>query len=267
MVTQEEGEAPRLAVLDWGLVGRLSQQDRYLLCDLLLGTLQGDAPAVVRAWTDMGVVPLGRGDPSLEHDVGELLEQVHGQRDEPLDTAKIILEMMEILRQHHLKVPMQYALADKALLEMEGVARSLDPDFRAVEASRPFVWRLYFERWRPDTVARRLLDHLGDGMRFLQDLPRRLDTVITQLEKGELNLQLKHNGLVPLTRAVQEGASRVTVGLIVAALILGSSMIITTGVEPKVFGLPVLGVVGYVISGVIGLWLVWSILRSRGGRF
>jgi len=267
MVTQDKDGGPQLAMLDWGLVGRLGDQDRHVLCDLLMATLQGDAKAVVRAWVDMGVAPSGGPDASLERDVTALLEEVLGPKDAPVDTAKLILDMMEIMHQHHLKVPMQYALADKALLEMEGVARALDPDFRPVEATRPFIWKLYFERWRPDAIMRRVAGHVTDGLRFLQELPRRLETVITQLEKGELSLQLKHEGLVPLTRAVQEGASRVTVGLIVAALILGSSMIITTGVEPKVFGLPVLGVVGYLISGIIGLWLVWSILRSRGGRF
>lgn len=266
LVTRDPDGRPRLAVLDWGLAGRLSDDDRYLLCDLLMATLQQDAKAVVKAWSDMGVVPRGQGDPSLERDVAELLEVVNLQ-SQPVATAKLILEMMEIMRQHRLRVPMQYALADKALLEMEGVARSLDPDFRPVEAARPFVWRLYFERWRPDAMARRLLTHLSEALHLLQNLPRRIESLVSQLEKGELSLQLKHEGLVPLTRALQEGASRVTVGLIVAALIVGSSMIITTGVEPKLFGLPALGVVGYVISGVIGLWLVWSIFRSRGGRF
>ncbi|MCB2225336.1 MAG: phosphotransferase [Desulfarculaceae bacterium] len=267
MVTTDPGGEPRLAVLDWGLVGRLSDQDRYILCDLLIATLQGDAPGVVRAWTDAGVVPPGGSDPSLEQDVSELLEDMSHDGGAPIDTGQLILDMMEIMRQHHLRVPMQYALADKALLELEGVGRALDPDYHPVEATRPYVWRLYFERWRPDTMAKRLLAHLNDGFRFFQALPRRLDAVVTQLEKGELNLQIKHQGLVPLTRAVQEGASRVTVGLVVAALILGSSMIVTTGVEPKIFGLPLLGVMGYFISGIIGLWLVWSILRSRGGKF
>lgn len=265
LVTRDGQGRPLLAVLDWGLAGRLTDDDRYLLCDLLMATLQRDAKAVIKAWVDMKVVPRGYGDPTMERDVAELLEMVNTQ-GEPVETAKLILEMMEIMRQHRLRVPMQYALADKALLEMEGVARALDPEFRPVEAARPFVWRLYLERWRPDAMAKRLLTHLGDALHLIQNLPRRLENVISQLEKGELSLQLKHEGLVPLTKALQEGASRVTVGLIVAALIVGSSMIITTGVEPKIFGLPALGVVGYVISGVIGLWLVWSILRSRGGR-
>ncbi len=267
LVTRDSQGRPRLAVLDWGLAGRLTDDDRYLLCDLLMATLQGDSKAVIKAWRDMGVVPRGQDDPSLERDVAELLEMVNSPEGEPMATAKVILEMMEIMRQHHLMVPMQYALADKALLEMEGVARALDPGFRPVEAARPFVWRLYFERWRPDLLARRLLANLGDALRLLQNLPQRLESLLNQTEKGELALQLKHEGLDPLTRAVQEGASRVTVGLIVAALIVGSSMIITTGVEPKLFGLPALGVVGYLISGVIGLWLVWSVFRSRGGRF
>lgn len=265
LVTRDQQGRPHLAVLDWGLAGRLSDDDRYLLCDLLMATLNRDAKTVIKAWVDMKVVPRNYEDPTLERDVAELLEMVNTQ-DQPVETAKVILEMMEIMRQHRLRVPMQYALADKAMLEMEGVARTLDPEFRPVEAARPFVWRLYFERWRPDAMAKRLLTHLSDALHLVQNLPRRLENLVSQLEKGELSLQLKHEGLVPLTKALQEGASRVTVGLILAALIVGSSMIITTGVEPKIFGLPALGVVGYVISGVIGLWLVWSIIRSRGGR-
>jgi len=139
MVTRKADGGPRLAVLDWGLVGRLSDQDRYLLCAQLMATMRRDAQAVVRAWADMGVVPGDGADPALESDVRELLELMAGPGEEPMDTAKLILDMMEIMRQHHLRVPMQYALADKALMEMEGVARSLDPGFRPVEASRPYV--------------------------------------------------------------------------------------------------------------------------------
>ncbi|MCB2191890.1 MAG: hypothetical protein KQI62_10010 [Deltaproteobacteria bacterium] len=265
LVTRDGQGRPHLAVLDWGLAGRLNNDDRYLLCDLLMATLNRDAKSVIKAWVDMRVVPRTYQDPTLERDVADLLEMVN-TKGEPVQTAKVILEMMEIMRQHRLMVPMQYALADKALLEMEGVARALDPEFRPVEAARPFVWRLYFERWRPDAMARRFLTHLSDALHLIQNMPRRLENLVSQLEKGELSLQLKHEGLVPLTKAVQEGASRVTVGLIVAALIMGSSMIITTGVGPDLFGLPALGVVGYIISGVIGLWLIWSIIRSRGGH-
>ncbi|MEW5910977.1 MAG: AarF/UbiB family protein [Thermodesulfobacteriota bacterium] len=267
MVTQDEAGQPRLAMLDWGLVGRLNDQDRYQLCDLLMAILQNNPQQIVQAWADMGVTARGGGDPALEQDVGHLLEVVRATSQGPPDTSRIILEMMEIMRQHHLRVPLQYALADKALLEMEGVAHALDPEYRPVESARPYVWRLYLERWRPDVVARRVFTHITDGLHFLQDLPRRLETVLRQLERGELGLALEIKGLKPLTRAVQEGSSRVTVGLILAALIVGSSMIITTGVEPKLFGLPALGVLGYIISAVIGLWLVWSIFRSGGGRF
>ncbi len=267
MVTRDDEGRPHLAMLDWGLVGRLTDHDRYLLCDLLMATLQRDAKNVVRAWADMGVTPPGGPDPALERDVTHLLEVAHSPQDGAMDTAKIILEMMEIMRAHHLTVPMQYALADKALLELEGVAHSLDPEYKPVESARPYVWRLYLERWRPDVLVKRLFANLNDSLRLLQDLPGRLGGVLAQLEKGQLGLALEVKGLKPLTRAVQEGSSRVTVGLILAALIVGSSMIITTGVEPKLFGLPALGVVGYIISGVIGLWLVWSIFRSRGGKF
>lgn len=145
---------------------------------------------------------------------------------------------------------------------MEGLARELDPDFDAVEVARPFVSSLWLERWRPDVVFKLVRRHMREGLDLLKDLPGRLDRLLSMLEHGEMSMEFKHKGLVPLTKAIQDSSNRVTMGLIVAALIVDSSMIITTGVEPKLFGLPALGLIGYLFSGIAGLWLVWSIFRS-----
>ncbi len=265
ILVQTSGEAPRLALLDWGLVGRLTPKMRFLLGDMLVAVVDREPLDLVRAMQAMGAAPSSGDSTALVHDVEEMLERVHSVPLHQIDTSALILDLMDLLRVHHLKMQPQYALLDKAFLEMEGLARELDPDFDAVEVARPLVGSLWLERWRPDVVYKLVRRHLREGLDLLKDLPGRLDHLLGMLEHGEMSMEFKHKGLVPLTKAIQDSSNRVTMGLIVAALIVGSSMIITTGVEPKIFGLPALGLIGYLFSGIAGLWLVWSIFRS--GRF
>ncbi len=262
-----EGPELRLVLLDWGLAGRLSPRMRFLVGDMLGAVVDGDAAGMVRVLTEMGVTPISGDNPALVQDVEDLLERVHSVPLGQIDTAELIMELMELSRVHRIRVQVQFALMHKTFMEMEGLCRELDPDFNPVEVARPVVRRLWLERWRPDLLLRQITRHLRDGLTLLKDLPSRLDRVLAQVERGELGVEFKHKGLGPLTKAIEESSNRVAVGLIVAALIVGSSMIVTTGVEPKLFGLPALGLAGYLISGVVGLWLVWSIFRSGGGKF
>ncbi|MBI5523618.1 MAG: hypothetical protein HY910_13395 [Desulfarculus sp.] len=265
ILVQSGGLEPRLALLDWGLVGRLTPKMRFLVGDLLIAAVEREPLDLVRALQAMGAAPAQGDEAALAHDVEELLERVHSVPLQQIDTSALILDLMDLMRVHHLRVQPQYALLDKAFMEMEGLARELDPDFDAVEVARPFVGSLWLERWRPDLVYKMARRHVREGLDLLKDLPGRLDRLLGLMERGEMSMEFKHKGLVPLTKAIQDSSNRVTMGLIVAALIVGSSMIITTGVEPKIFGLPALGLIGYLFSGIAGLWLVWSIFRS--GRF
>jgi ubiquinone biosynthesis protein len=221
----------------------------------------------VQGLTKMGAAPAGVDQAGLEYEVEQLLDAVHAKPLNEIDLGGLILEVMEIMREYRLQVQVQFALLDKAFLEMEGLMRELDPEVNPVAVAQPHVRALWMERYRPEVILATLRRNLADGMDLIKDLPRRLEHLLAMLEKGEMALEFKHKGLVPLTQAIESSANRVAVGLIVAALIVGSSMIITTGAEPKIFGLPAMGLIGYLISAVIGLWLVWNILRSRRGRF
>ena len=266
LVNLEQPEL-RLALLDWGLAGRLTPRMRYLVGDMLSAVVAQDAPDMVRVLTEMGVAPGSGENPALAQDLEDLLERVHSVPLGQIDTASLLMELMEISRRNQTRLQVQYALMQKTFMEMEGICRELDPEFNPVEVARPVVRKLWLERWKPNLVLRQVNRYLRDGLTLLKDLPSRLDRVLAQVERGELGVEFKHKGLGPLTKAIEESSNRVAVGLIVAALIVGSSMIITTGVEPKIFGLPALGLAGYLISGVVGLWLVWSIFRSGGGKF
>ncbi|MCA1905889.1 MAG: hypothetical protein LDL11_04775, partial [Desulfarculus sp.] len=236
LLVSQEPDGVRLALLDWGLVGRLTPRMRYLVGDMLSAVVAQDASEMVRVLTEMGVAPGTGENPALAQDLEDLLERVHSVPLGEIDTAGLLMELMEISRRNHTRLQVQYALMQKTFMEMEGVCRELDPGFNPVEVARPVVRKLWLERWKPGLVLRQIGQHLRDGLTLIKDLPSRLDRVLAQVERGELGVEFKHKGLGPLTKAIEESSNRVAVGLIVAALIVGSSMIITTGVEPKLFG-------------------------------
>lgn len=267
VVVTGSGSKPRLALVDWGLVGHLTAEMRYLVGDLMAAMVEKNAKGVVNGLIKMGAAPAGADQAGLVDSVEQLLELVHSKPLNEIDFGSLILEIMELMREHRLQAQVQFALLNKALLEMDGLMRELDPDINPVAVAQPYVRALWMERYRPEVLLATLRRNLTDGLDLLKDLPVRLERLLAMLEKGELGLEFKHKGLVPLTQAIESSANRVAVALIVAALIVGSSMIITTGAEPKLFGLPAMGLVGYLISAVIGLWLVWTILRSRRGKF
>jgi len=96
-----------------------------------------------------------------------------------------------------------------------------------------------------------------------RELPRRLLHIIEKIEEGELSFKFHLEKLEQLVNTMESASNRLTTGIITGAIIMGSSMIVTTGVGPFIFGLPALGVIGYLMSVVLGLWLVITILRTK----
>ena len=126
-----------------------------------------------------------------------------------------------------------------------------------------FMLALAMERWKPATVWRDLRRGLNSFVSLQKQLPLRLSQIIEKIDRGELNIRFQHENLGGIRNTLENITNRLTFGIIIAALIIGSSMIITTGVEPLLFGFPALGIIGYVVSGVLGLWLIFNIIRSR----
>ena len=123
--------------------------------------------------------------------------------------------------------------------------------------------KLALERWKPETIWRDLRRNISGLLTFQKELPLRLSQIIDKIDRGELNIRFQHENLGGIRSTLENITNRLTLGIIIAALIVASSMIITTGVKPLLFGFPALGIIGYLVSGVLGLWLIYNILRSR----
>jgi len=250
-------------LMDWGMVGRLTRRTRYELIDLINAVVDKDSEKIKEILINLTQAD-GRAIPRvLERQILDILDIYHSLPIQELNLGQLLLDISTMLRENRLKLPVDLAIMIKALITAEGTAREIYPDLNVVEEAKPYVRRLAMERWNPKVVWSDLRRSISTLFNLQRELPQRLRQIVEKIDRGELNIRFQHANLGGLRSTLENITNRLTFAVIIGALIIGSSMIITTGVKPLLFGFPALGIIGYLVSGVLGLWLVINIIRSR----
>lgn len=254
-----------IAIIDFGMVGRLSPARRAEVVGLLFGLVEHDSGRVTEVlleWTRQSDVD----EAQLTSDIDAFVDRYHGVPLGQLDLAGMLLEVTVLLRAHRLALPADLALLIKVCLTLEGLGRSLDPDFDMARQAQPFLRRAMTSQLGPLAVARRGARALADATGLLAAFPQELRRLLRSIRGGNARLHLQMDELPELGRQVSHSANRLAGGLVIAALIIGSSITMTVKGGPTLLGLPFFGLLGFIGASLAGLWLLWSIFRSGGGR-
>jgi ubiquinone biosynthesis protein len=254
----------QLCILDWGMVGHLTERDRYELIDLLKSVVDKNSDALVHVLLRLSKFAGGEIDNrALERELLYILNTYYAVPLQDVNIGKLLLAIMTALRNYHLQLPPDLVMMVKALVTAEGTARQVYPEIDVVSEAKNYISRLAEQRFNPENLWRSFQTNFSNIWTAQRDIPWQLLNIFSKLERGDLGLHFHLDKLERLVNTLENSSNRLTTGIIVAALIMGSSMIITTGVGPFIFGFPVLGVIGYLISTVMGLWLVVTILRAK----
>jgi ubiquinone biosynthesis protein len=256
-----DGES--LSLLDWGMVGRLTQQDRHELLNLMAAIVERNALSLTDTLLVITSGSMDADRQELERDLLNLMDYHVTESLAAFRLDRFFLDVMEIVRKHRLRIPSNHFITLKSLITAEGTARLLYPELDVVGEMEPHVRRLAALRFKPDVLWRHLRKLIFEIAASPTQLPRQIGAIIRKLEHGDLRLRFEHHNLADLLTILDKTFSRLTMGIIAAAMIIGSSLIITTGIPPLFMGYPVLGLVGYLISALLGFWIVFDILRSR----
>jgi ubiquinone biosynthesis protein len=261
LLVMEDG---RLCFLDWGMTGRIPRELRHRLIDMIQALIQKDSETLLRLIPHLTAdVPSDLNQNRLERDLLDLIDSYYDFSLKEVQIGEVILSLMNLLNEHRLRIRSDFALMSRAMLALEGLGKELAPNFNLIEEATPLVAELVKERWSIKTLTEDLRSQGMNLYDLVQDFPAKVLALFRKMDRGDLTFTFKHTGLTGLNTTLERISNRVTFGIILAAMIVGSSMIITTGVKPLLFGFPALGVVGYLVSGVLGLWLIVNILRKR----
>ncbi|ALN88629.1 phosphotransferase enzyme family protein [Lysobacter capsici] len=255
----------RIAIIDFGMVGRLSPARRLEVVCLLFGLVERDPERVVEVlldWTQRPDVDEVR----LTSDIEAFVDRYHGVALGDLDLSAMLLEIVGLLRSHHLALPAELALLIKVCLTLEGLGRSLDPKFDMARQAQPFLRRAMTSRFRPAAMARQGLRALTDLTIMATALRKDVGRLLRALRSGDVRLHVDIDQLQTFGDQMAHSANRLAGSMVIAALIVGSSVAMTVEGGPTLLGLPLFGLVGFAGASLAAVWLLLSIFRSGGGR-
>jgi ubiquinone biosynthesis protein len=251
----------RVGMLDFGMVGRLSDHRRQQIVDLLAalsGRDEHGMMAVLLGWTDDAAVDEER----LADDLGRLVFDYEHLALKDIRIGQLLGDITAIMRDHAISLPADLALLFKALITLEGLGRRLDPEFQLVAHLGPFVQRVLAERYAPRAVAQRWQRGALGLLSSLGGLPGDVVRLVRDARRGRMKIEFDLKRLDHFGHQIDRSASRLTVGVVTAALIVGSSIVMTVRGGPELLGLPLFGLLGFLVATLNSVWLVWSIWRA-----
>ncbi|MFD0982067.1 ABC1 kinase family protein [Tropicimonas aquimaris] len=255
----------KLIFIDFGMVGQLSRQRRDEMVDLLHGMVERRADKVTEillAWADADE----RQNLALEGRIDAFIDRVHGVALERLDITALTRDLFAAMRDHNLTLPSDLTLMAKAFASLDGMGRQLDPEFDMVAVAQPFLQRQMLQRYAPDRLARKVRDGAAEGIELVTGLPRDLRKLLQMAQRGRLTLGIDVQRMEPHVDRFDRAVTRVSMAIVIAALIIGSSLVMSVSGTRLPVGLSVFAMLGFAASVVGGFWLVYSTWRSGGRR-
>ena len=252
----------RLCFLDWGLAGHLTRRLRYALADFWVAAVEGDAERVVQIAAELAPSGARTDLREMEKDVTLALREELNFAIGRQEIGRAMLKLLFVFGEHGIPLSRDYALMAKAVLAIEEVGSVLDPKFDLRQQAAPVLKQLYKERTGPRAMARRSREFLRGAIGGLTELPAAAQRLVRRFEQDDITVNLQHKGLDDLDNSIEHASNRLTLGVVSGSLIIGSSMIITTGIRPLLFGYPALGLVGYLLSAMVGFYIIWDIVRN-----
>jgi ubiquinone biosynthesis protein len=253
-----------IGVIDFGMVGRVSEQRRYQIVQLLHGLVGQDAQAVADVLIDWAGDHADGDESQLQEAVDRFVDQYRGVPLKDLRMGGMLGDVATILREHGLTLPPDLALMIKAFITLEGLGRQLDPEFDMAGEARPFLERAILERYSPRVLARRGRRTVMSLLDLVRDMPRDVHRLLQSARRGRMRLQIEVDALRAFGDQVDRAVSRLTIGVVTAALIVGSSIVLNSAGGVSSRGLRILGATAFVGAALGGLWVLFSIWR--GGR-
>ena len=251
-----------LCYLDFGMMGSIDRQTREDFADLVHSVVRRDES---RATYDLLKLTQYDEEPDtrlLARDIGDLIGQHLYKSLKNLQMGKLLHQLMELVSRHRLRMPPDIFLMMKALATVEGVGLSLDPDFEMINQAAPFIQRVKMERFRPKRVASDILKSGAELVRLMQEIPGELRELLRQMKRGKVKMEFEHRGLEPMLATHDRTSNRIAFSIVIAALIVGSALIVLSKTPPLLFGIPVIGILGFVAAALMGVWLLIAILRK-----
>ncbi len=250
-----------ICFLDYGMMGTLTRTTRELITSMAAGAIHRDIDKIIRnllrlCETD-GEVKIQK----LELQITELIDRYFNQSLEQMDMAALINDLMKFYPENNLKMPSDLYLLGRSMLLLQGNGEILDPDFNVAVHIEPYIKKMVRERLHIRKIAKDLYISAEELGQLMKELPFEIREIIEKVKNGTIKMDIEHKGLDSMLGTHERISNRISFAIVLASIIVGSSLIVLSKIPPMWNDIPVIGVVGFIAAGLLGFWLLISILR------
>ncbi|MCF6245990.1 MAG: AarF/UbiB family protein [Desulfobacula sp.] len=248
--------------IDFGMTGFIDKNTRELFADLIHSIATKKFRLTARLLCELAEFEIQPDLTRLEKEISFFVSTHLSKALKDIKTARMMNRFLELCATYDLRIPPDFFLMMKAFISIEGVAKTLDPDFDMISHAVPYVTRVKYQKFKPSRVAEEFMGFARESYKLLQVLPTDLVEILRQTKSGKLHLNIKIDGLDKLMHTQDQTSNRISFSIIIAALILGSAIVINSNVPPTLFGVSVIGIAGFVAAAIMGIWLLVAIIRK-----
>ncbi len=253
-----------VCLLDFGMVGTVDRTTREDFVDLLDSVVRQDERKVCQTLMKIADFHEDQNLRLLEREVSEFMGMHLYKPLQEVEVRKVLQDLLNVAGRHHIKIPPDVFLMMKAMGTVEGVARIVDPEFDMVAQATPFVERIKIARFHPQRISDDLFRLLSETIGFMHRFPRDAAEIAHMARLGKLAIRVDHRGIENILNTTERTSNKISFSLIIAALIIGSALIVISKTPPLFYGISIIGIILFFAAAIMGIWLLVAILRKGG---
>ena len=252
-----------IAFIDFGIVGYFDERLKNKCIDMLYGIDEQDEELIMNTLLSMGMESEDIDYEQLKSDIGFIIKPLQGASIKDVKVSRIFEELLDIGLRHRIKIPASFVLFAKTIITLEGVALEYDPDFKLVETTKPFIEKIVAKRSNPLYAWKNLVHNVNRYRKFADELPEKVERALDKIQRGTIKVDIEDTDIKKLALEIDRSSNRVAYGLLIAALLITSAILINIEKGPTILGMPVLAFSSFVFASAMLVVLFMSILREK----
>jgi ubiquinone biosynthesis protein len=251
-----------ICLLDFGMMGTVDRNTREAFVELVDAVVRRDEPRTTQVLLKL---TLWEEEPDLRilgKDVADFMGEHLYKPLKDIQIGKLLHSMLELAAQHRLRIPPEIFLMMKAISTVEGVGLLLDPDFDMIVHAEPFIKQVKLSRFSPKRLGSDAVSIFAQYMDFVQEFPKDLLEITRTIRQKKFTFMLELKSMESMLSTHDQISNRISFSIIIAALIIGSALIVISKTPPLFFGISLIGIIGFLAAAVMGIWLLVAIVKK-----
>ena len=256
-----------LGFVDFGIVGYFDERLKQKCVDLIYGIVEQDEEIVMDTLVSMGMESDELNFEQLKSDIGFIIQPLQSSSIKDIKVSKVLEEILDIALRHRLKVPAPFVLFGKTIMTLEGVALEYDPNFKLVETAKPFIESIILKRKSPFYAWKSFVHNINRYKKFAEEFPEKAERALDKIQRGTIKVDIEDTDIRKLSLEIDRSSNRVAYGLLIAALLITSAILINVQKGPTILGVPFLSFFSFFFASILMFILFISIVREKFSHF